>query len=87
MDSARSRDHGYRVPPDIIRDAVWASHRVCLSIRDVDDLLAERDLLKQGNSFRIKGGQHILFCLSGTFAQLGVRHPAPTKTVAPDPTR
>ena len=34
--------HGYRFPPDIISHAVWLYHRICLSFRDVEDLLAQR---------------------------------------------
>ena len=34
----------HRFPPDIIRHAVWLYARLTLSYRDVEDLLAERDL-------------------------------------------
>jgi putative transposase len=44
MKSARSRYHGHRFPPQIISYAVWAYHRFCVSFRDVEDLLAERDI-------------------------------------------
>ena len=37
-------DHGYRLPPEIISHAVWLSHRVGVSVRAVDDLLAQRGL-------------------------------------------
>jgi transposase-like protein len=40
----RSRYSGYRFPPEIISYAVWAYHRFCLSFRDVEDLLAEREI-------------------------------------------
>ena len=33
---------GYRFPPEIISHAVWLYHRFGLSVRDVEDLLAER---------------------------------------------
>ena len=33
---------GYRVPAGIISHAVWLYHRFCLSVRDVEDLLAQR---------------------------------------------
>ena len=36
--------HGYRFPPDIISYAVWLYHRFGLSFRDVEDLLAQRDI-------------------------------------------
>lgn len=31
-------------PPTIISHAVWLYHRFCLSLRDVEDLLAERGI-------------------------------------------
>ena len=33
---------GYRFPPEIISPAVWLYHRFTLSLRDIEDLLAER---------------------------------------------
>ncbi len=33
---------GYRFPPEIISHAVWLYHRFCPSLRDVEDLLAQR---------------------------------------------
>ena len=33
---------GHRFPPEIISHAVWLYHQICLSFRDVEDLLAER---------------------------------------------
>jgi len=33
---------GYRFPPEIIRQAIWLYLRLTLSLRDVEDLLAER---------------------------------------------
>src|SRR5881227_2509725 len=35
---------GYRFPPDIIQRAVWLYFRFTLSLRDVEDLLAERGI-------------------------------------------
>ena len=35
---------GYRYPPDIIARAVWLYHRFTLSLRDIEDLLAERGI-------------------------------------------
>ncbi len=32
----------HRFPPEIISHAAWLYHRFCLSLRDVEDLLAER---------------------------------------------
>jgi len=41
--STQSLDyHGSRFPPEIISHAVWFYHRFCLSLRDVEELLAER---------------------------------------------
>ena len=33
---------GYRFPPEIISHTVWLYYRFGLSLRDVEDLLAER---------------------------------------------
>jgi putative transposase len=35
---------GYRFPPEIIRQAIWLYFRFTLSLRDVEDLLAERGI-------------------------------------------
>ena len=35
---------GYRFPPEIISHAVWLYHRFCLSLRDTEDLLAQRGI-------------------------------------------
>ena len=42
MSQQPSRYRGYRFPPAIIAHAVWLYHRFGLSVRDVEDLLAER---------------------------------------------
>ncbi len=44
MDNATSSYRGHRFPREIIRHAVWLYHRFCLSLRDVEDLLAERGI-------------------------------------------
>ena len=44
MKSTRSRYRGHRFPQEIISHAVWLYHRFCLSLRDVEDLLAERGI-------------------------------------------
>src|SRR5260370_23239668 len=36
---------GYRFPPEIIRQAIWLYLRFTLSLRDVEDLLAERGVM------------------------------------------
>jgi putative transposase len=40
--TSQSRLKGYRFPRSIVSYAVWAYHRFALSLRDVEDLLAER---------------------------------------------
>ena len=74
MKSHPSRYSGYRFPPEIISYAVWAYHRFCLSLRDVEDLLAERGIIvayetirqwcqKFTMSHRIEAeGEHTLCC-------------------------
>ena len=52
MKSVRSRYHGHRFPPEIISYAVWVYHRFCLSLRDVEDLLAERGILVSYEAIR-----------------------------------
>jgi transposase-like protein len=34
----------HRLPPEIIRHAVWLYHRFALSVRDVEDLPSERGI-------------------------------------------
>jgi transposase-like protein len=36
---------GYRFPPEIIQQAIWLYVRFTLSLRDVEDLLAERGIM------------------------------------------
>tara|TARA_B100000676_G_scaffold309233_1_gene372214 strand:- start:3113 stop:3367 length:255 start_codon:yes stop_codon:yes gene_type:complete len=42
----------YRFPPDIIAHAVWLYHRFALSLRDVEDLLAERGVIVSYETIR-----------------------------------
>ena len=44
--------HGYRFPLEIISHAVWLYHRFSLSLRDVEDLLAERGIIITYESIR-----------------------------------
>ncbi len=44
--------HGHRFPPEIISHAVWLYHRFCLSLRDVEDMLAERGIVVSYESIR-----------------------------------
>ena len=37
--------HGYRFPPEIISHGVWLYHRFALSFRDVEELLAKREII------------------------------------------
>src|SRR5690242_14510129 len=48
----RSLFRGYRFPPEIIGQAVWLYFRFQLSLRDVQDLLAERGLIVSHESIR-----------------------------------
>jgi len=41
---SRSPYHGHRLPPAIIQHVVWLYLRFPLSLRDVEDMLAERGL-------------------------------------------
>src|SRR5712672_1422378 len=41
----RSSCGGYRFPPVIIQRAIWLYARFTLSLRDVEDLLAERGII------------------------------------------
>jgi len=36
---------GYRYPSQVISQVVWLYHRFCLSLRDVEDVMAERGIL------------------------------------------
>ncbi len=43
---------GYRFPPEIISHAIWLYHRFTLSLRDIEDLLAERDIIVSYETIR-----------------------------------
>ena len=43
---------GYRFPPEIIHRAIWLYLRFTLSLRDVEDLLAERGITVSYESVR-----------------------------------
>ena len=45
MNSKTNRYHRYRFPPEIISHAVWLYHRLGLSLRDVEELLAKRGII------------------------------------------
>ncbi len=48
-----SRLKGYRFPRTVIGYAVWAYHRFVLSLRDVEDLLAERGVVVSYETIRV----------------------------------
>jgi len=48
-----SRLKGFRFPRSVISYAVWAYHRFALSLRDVEDLLAERGVIVSYESIRV----------------------------------
>ena len=52
MKDAKHLYHGYRFHSTIISHAVWLYHRLCLSFRDVEDLLAERGISVSYESIR-----------------------------------
>lgn len=45
MNTRRPRYYGHRFPPEVISCAVWLYHRFALSLRDIEDLLAERGVI------------------------------------------
>src|ERR687883_652301 len=49
-DAARYR--GYRFPAEIISYAIWVYHRFCMSLRDVEDLLAQRGIVVSYETIR-----------------------------------
>ncbi len=52
MSNGRQRYHRHRFPPEIIGHAVWLYHRFGLSLRDVEDLLAERGIVVTHETIR-----------------------------------
>ena len=52
MENDKQLYHRYQFPPAIISHAVWLYHRFCLSVRDVEDLLAERGIVVSYESIR-----------------------------------
>jgi putative transposase len=45
MSTDRPSYRGYGYPPQIISHVVWLCHRFCLSLRDVEDVMAERGIV------------------------------------------
>ena len=52
MNTDPQRYHRHRFPPEIISHAVWLYYRFCLSLRDVEDLLAERGVIVSYEAIR-----------------------------------
>ena len=57
MSNDRQRYHRHRFPPEIISHAVWLYHRFGLSLRDVEDLLAERGITVSYEAIRLWCGK------------------------------
>jgi len=52
MNKPKHLYHGYRFSPEIIGHAIWLYHRFCLSLRDIEDLLAERGIVVSYETIR-----------------------------------
>ncbi len=52
MNDPAAAYRGYRFPPEIISHAVWMYHRFSLSLRDVEDLLAQRGIVVSYETIR-----------------------------------
>ena len=61
MSNDRQRYHRHRFPPEIISHAVWLYHRFGLSLRDVEDLLAERGITVSYEAIRLWCGKFGLY--------------------------
>src|SRR5260370_22940508 len=73
---ARISYGGYRFPPTIIQQAIWLYLRFTLSLRDVEDLLAERGIAVSYESIR----RWISHFGPAIAADLGGRRPKPHTT-------
>jgi putative transposase len=74
MKTNRGCYRGYRFPPEIISYAVWLYHRFSLSLRDVEELLAERGVVVTYETIRQwcqKFGPHFARKLRRRQGQLG----------------
>ena len=67
---------GYRFPPEIIKQAIWLYLRFSLSLRDVEDLLAERGITVSYETIR-RWVNHFGLMIA---ADLRKRRPKPHKT-------
>ena len=66
---------GYRFPPEIIQQAIWLYLRFTLSLRDVEDLLAERGIMVSYETVR-RWVSHFGPMIA---ADLRKRNPSPTR--------
>src|SRR5438046_7934261 len=66
---------GYRFPPKIIQQAIWLYLRFTLSLRDVEDLLAERGIMVSHETVR-RGVNHFGPLIA---ADLRKRRPSPIR--------
>jgi len=57
MSNDPQRYHRHRFPPEISSYAVWLYHRFGLSLRDVEDLLAERGITVSYEAIRLWCGK------------------------------
>ena len=65
---------GHRFPPEIITYAIWLYHRFTLSLRDVEDILAERGIIVTYEAIRfwcLKFGPEYARTLRKKRGQLG----------------
>ncbi len=53
MNKIASMYKRHRFPPEIIQHAVWLYHRFNLSSRDIEDLMAEREIAVSYESIRL----------------------------------
>ncbi len=76
---SQPRLKGFRFPRSIISYAVWAYHRFALSLRDVEDLMAERGVIVSYESIRV-------WCQRfGTQIAAKIRRDRPTRSHSPSP--
>ena len=84
--SVKSPYRGHRFPPEIISYLVWLYHRFSLSLRDVEDLLAERGVTVSYEAIRLwcrKFGPAYARALRRRHGRLGdIRQLSPNQGVA-----
>jgi putative transposase len=60
---------GYRLPPEIIQQAIWLYLRFTLSLRDVEDLLAEWGTMIAADLRKRRPKPHTTWHLDDRFGQ------------------